>query len=145
MEKCIKISRIIITLIVFIALNAWFIFENDPHWIASLIISTLVFFISFPSSIICKFLIKKGDKILGKILKVLYYTFTLPLIFIFLICVVSLLCAFVIEFFLSNSFFTLGFAVLVAFIGIAVFTCVLVPYFQTIIILILRYFSNLKE
>lgn len=91
MEKYIRISRVIITLIVFIVLNAWFLFENDPHWIIALIISSVVFFINFPSSKICKFIINKGDKITNKILKAVYYM--LPVIFLLLLLIAGLLCA----------------------------------------------------
>jgi len=143
MKKCVQISRIIITLMVFIILNIWFIIENDPQWLVSIIISTIVFFISYPSSKICKFLINKGDKIERKILKVLYYAFILPIIFFLLICTVALLCALVVEFFVPENLLNLGTAVLIAFTGIGIFTCVLVPYFQTLIILIIRYLLNL--
>lgn len=142
MEKYIRISRVIITLMVFIVLNAWFLFENDPHWIIALIISIVVFFINFPSSKICKFIINKGDKITNKILKVFYYVFALPVIFLLLLLIVGLLCACVVAIFINSL--DLGTAILIAFIGIGILTCVLVPYFQTLIILILRCFLKFR-
>ena len=146
MEKHIKISRIIITLIAFILLNIWFLYENDPQWIISTIISIIVFFISSPSSKICKFIINEGDKIENKILKILFFAFALPIIFFLLLCMVALLCAFIVEFFVPANSLNLGLAVLIAFTGIGIFTCVLVPYFQTLIILTLRKFlkTNIK-
>lgn len=142
MEKYIRISRIIITLMVFIVLNAWFLFENDPHWIIALIISSIVFFINFPSSKICKFIINKGDKITNKILKALYYVFALPIIFLLLLLIVGLLCACVVAILEHINSLNLGTAILIAFTGIGLFTCILVPYFQTLIILILRCFKK---
>ena len=68
-RKCIKLSRIFVALTVFIILNAWFLLENDPQWIFSIIISAIVFFLSLPSSTVCKFLINKGDKINNKLIK----------------------------------------------------------------------------
>ena len=134
MEKYIRISRVIITLMVFIVLNAWFLFENDPHWIIALIISSVVFFINFPSSKICKFIINKGDKITNKILKALYYVFTLPVIFLLVLLIAGLLCACVVAILEHINSLDLGTAILIAFTGIGIFTCVLVPYFQTLIV-----------
>ena len=62
-----RLSRIIITILVFIVLNIWFLYENDPQWFFSIIISGIVFLISFPSTKLCNFLIK------NKILNVLFY------------------------------------------------------------------------
>lgn len=145
MEKCIKLSRTFVTLTVFIILNAWFLFENDPQWIFSIIVSAVVFSISIPTSKVCKFLINKGDKIKNKILRILFYALVLPIIFIILIFIVMLLCALVVEVFFPTDSISLGTAVLIAFTGVGILTCVLVPYYQTIIILILRYFFSLKD
>ncbi len=140
LEKYRKISRIIITLLVFIVLNSWFLYDNDPQWILSIIISGVVFFINSPSSKICIFLINKGDKIERKILKVLYYILALPIAFLVLLFIVGLFCALIVALLEWTGSLNLGLAVLIAFTGIGVFTCVLVPYFQTLIILILRHF-----
>lgn len=145
MKKCINLSRIFVALTVFIILNAWFLFENDPQWIFSIIVSAVVFFLSFPSSKVCKFLINNGDKIKNKILRILFYTLVLPIIFIIFIFIVMLLCALVVELFFPTDSISLGTAVLIAFAGIGILTCVMVPYYQTIIILILRYFFSLKN
>ena len=102
-KKYIQISKIIITVIVFIVLNIWFLFENDPQWILALIISVVVFIINYPSSRICILIIKKGDKITGKILKVLYYLFVLPIIFSLVVIIIGLLCTLIISFFISIS------------------------------------------
>lgn len=144
-KKCVKPSRIFVTLTVFIILNTWFLLENDPQWIFSIIVSTIVFFLSLPSSKVCKFLINKGDKIKNKILRFLFYSLLLPIIFVIFILIVMLLCALIVELFFSTDSISLGTAVLIAFTGVGILTCTLVPYFQTIIILILRYFFSLKS
>ncbi len=141
MEKYIRISRVIISLMVYIVLNAWFLFENDPHWIIALIISSVVFFINFPSSKICKIFIKKGDKIESKLLKTLYYIFALPVIFILLLLIALFLLTFIFE----DMDLSLGTGILIVFTGICLFTCILVPYFQTLIILVLRHFMRNSE
>jgi len=145
MKKCIKLSRTFVALTVFIILNTWFLFENDPQWIFSIIVSAVVFLFSFPSSKVCKILINNGDKIKNKILRILFYLLVLPIIFIIFILIVMLLCALVVELFFSTDSISLGTAALIAFTGIGILTCVLVPYYQTIIILILRYFLKFKK
>lgn len=138
MNKCIKISRLIIFLLVFLVLNSWFIFENDPQWIATSIISLICFLISFPSSKLSIFIIKKGDKIKNNIYRFLYYAFLLPIIFFLIVLVTALLCSIIVEYVIPDGIMTLGVAVLIAFSAIVLFTCILVPYFQTLIVLILR-------
>lgn len=145
MKKCIKLSRVFVSLTVFIILNAWFLFENDPQWIFSIIVSAVVFFISFPSSNICNFLITKGDKIKKKILRIGFYGIILPIISIIFVFIVMLFCALIVEFFFSSNSISLGTAVLIAFTGVGILTCVMVPYYQTIIILMLRYFLSKKD
>ncbi len=140
LNKYIKISRIIITFFVFIFLNVWLLYENNPNFIFSIIISVLTFVVSFPSSKICKILIDKGDKIESKILKVLYYVFALPIAFILFLLIVRIFLAFTVG---SSS--SLGVLILFAYIGIVIFVCALVPYFQTLIILILRKFLKVKD
>ena len=145
MNKCIKLSRIIVALLVFTLLSAWFLFENDPQWVFSIIVSLVVYFVSSPASKICKFIIKKGDKIKNKTLRVLFYLLLLPIIFIIFVFIVMLLCAVVVELFFSTDSISLGTAILIAFTGVGILTCTLVPYYQTIIILILRYFLGSKK
>lgn len=143
MEKYIRISRIVITILVFIILNIWFIFENDLHWLIAFIISMVVFFINFPSSKICIFFINKGDAIKGKILKLLYYAFALPIVSFLFLIILGLLYIFIVDILIDSI--NLGEAVLIAFAGLGSFICILVPYFQTLIILILRSFLKLGD
>ena len=110
----------------------------------SIIISVVVLGISFPSSKICKFLINKGDKIESKILKVLYYIFALPIAFILILFIVlfivGIFYGFVLTLFENTVSISFWLNISIPIIGIGIFTCVLAPYFQTLIIVILRYF-----
>ena len=56
-----------------------------------------------------------------------------------------LLCALVVELFFPTDSISLRTAVLIAFTGVGILTCTLVPYYQTIIILVIRYFLSLKN
>jgi hypothetical protein len=136
-DKYLKISRLIVTLLAFIILNAWFLWENDPQWILSIIISCAVFIVSFPSSKICLTLINKGDNIKNTFYKVAYYGLALPIIFFVTIILVAILCSVLVSL-IPEETLTLGLALLIAFAGIGIFTCILVPYFQTLIILLLK-------
>lgn len=136
-DKYLRISRLIVTLLAFIILNAWFLWENDPQWILSLIISCAVFIVSFPSSKICLSLINKGDNIKNIFYKVAYYGLALPIIFFVTIILVAILYSVLVSL-IPEETLTLGLAVLIACAGIGIFTCILVPYFQTLIILLLK-------
>ena len=142
MNKYVRISRIIITLLVLIVLNSWFLYENDPQWILSIIISGVVFFINSPSSKICKLLINKGDKIANKILRILYYILALPVAFLALLFILGLFYTLIVALFELTGSLDLGWAVMIALTGLGVFICVLVLYFQTLIILVLRCFGK---
>ena len=138
MNKCIKQSRLIILVLIFIVLNSWFIYENDPQWIVTSIISLICFLISFPSSKLSKLMIKKGDKIKNKIYNFLYYAFLLPIIFLLVLLATIIILSLIFEYVIPVEALSLGVALIIAFSGIGLFTCILVPYFQTLIILILR-------
>ncbi len=137
-----RLSRIIITILVFIVLNIWFLYENDPQWFFSIILSGIVFLISFPSTKLCNFLIKKGEKIKNKILNVLFYIIALPLVFFIFFLIVALFLALLVTWAEQSDLINLGWALLIAYTGIGIFICILVPYFQTLIILILKTFSK---
>lgn len=145
MNKCIKLSRVIIALLVFTLSSAWFLFENDPQWVFSIIVSLVVYFVSSPASKTCKFIIKKGDKIKNKTLRVLFYLLLLPIVFVVLLFLVLLIYVLVGKIFFSSDSIQLSTAVFAAFIGIGILICIMVPYFQTIIILLLRYFLGSKK
>lgn len=138
MNKCIRQSRLIILVLIFIVLNSWFIYENDPQWIVTSIISLICFLISFPSSKLSKLMIKKGDKIKNKIYNFLYYAFLLPIIFLLVLLATIIILSLIFEYVIPVEALSLGAALIIAFSGIGLFTCILVPYFQTLIILILR-------
>ena len=144
LDKYKIISKYIITILVFIVLNTIFLIENDPQWIISIIISIVVFIIDPLSFKICKFIINKGDKINNKLLNVLYYLLALPIIFIICLYIIALILALIVYLIELIVSLNLGWAILIAFFGIGIFTCILIPYFQTIIILILRFFNGSK-
>ncbi len=144
MEKFYNMSRIILTVITVIVFKIMFINEHESWNIIPYIFGVIVFGLSFPSSIISKKLIYIANKIENKMLKVLYYILGLPLI-----CVIIFagICFIIISVYnnaptsnemgaaLSQALVFLFF-VTVAFVGI------ILPYVQTVIVLILKCFMK---
>ncbi len=89
--KYIKISRVIVTLLVFILLNIWFILDRDPHVLLATLVSLVVFLSNSLSIKVCKVLIDKGEKIENKIIRILYYIFALPILALVILFVVALI------------------------------------------------------
>ena len=144
MEKFYNMSRIILTVITVIVFKIMFINEHESWNIIPYIFGAIVFGLSFPSSVISKKLIDVANKIENKLLKVLYYILGLPLI-----CVIIFagICFIIISVYnnaptsnemgaaLSQALVFLFF-VTVAFVGI------ILPYVQTVIVLILKCFMK---
>ena len=145
LDKYLKMSRIIVIILVFIVLNVCFLYENDPHWILSIITSIIVFFISCSCSKICKFLINKGNKIKSSIIKLSYYVIALPIIFLFFLFMGGLFYTLVVAFLDYKNLLNLDLAFWLLFVGIIILVCFLVLYVQTLIILILRYFLKFYD
>lgn len=142
MKKIYKISRIIVTIITFIIFNIMFINDMDMEWIILSLIFTLVAFgASFPGSVISKKIIDKGNSIQNYTLKVLFYMIGLPII-IFLLFLVILFVVGVFIAFLTpiNEYVSLENGVLGIFIVTIGTICVIVPYVQSLIVLILKKF-----
>lgn len=79
-EKAYKISRYVLPVISFIVLCIMFINE-DSSWITvALILSVIVFGLSFPSTWMSKKIYNMGNKFNNKIFKVSYYLLILPII-----------------------------------------------------------------
>lgn len=142
MEKSYKISRIILAVMAFIIFNIMFINEDVSWKILSPIFAIIVFGVSYPSSVISRLLINIGNKLESKLLKILYYVIALPILVFMLILGIYTIFIFIIntiptpnEFGAALSQALLGlFCVAVGAIG------VIVPYIQTLIVLVLKQF-----
>ena len=141
-EKLYKISRIILAIMTFIIFNIMFINEDVSWKFLPIIFALIAFGVSFPSSIISKKIMNVGNKIESKILKVLFYIIILPIVIFILFLAIYTFVIFIFESIPTPSEFgaALGQALLALFIVAIGTICVIVPYIQTLIVLILKQF-----
>lgn len=145
MAKSYNISRVILAVMTFLIFRFMFIHEDESWNTVSFIFGIIVFFISFPSTLISRLIIKLGDKLGYKPLKFLYYFIALPItVFILFLGIYYAI------FFIADSIPTpnefgaaLSQALWTLFFMAVGTICVVVPYIQTLIVLILKRF--LKE
>ncbi len=138
MEKSYKISRLILALIAFIIFKIVFINE-DVSWMIPLIFAIIVFVLSFPSSVVSKLIINIGNKLKSKLLKILFYIFLLPIQFLLFLMIYGFIATFFESIPTPND---MGAALSIAFFCLFLVTigtiCVILPYIQTLIVLILK-------
>ncbi|MGM9877901.1 MAG: hypothetical protein ACI33S_04545 [Bacilli bacterium] len=141
-NKLYNISRIIIPILTFIIFNIMLINEDESWNILPPIFALITFGISFPSSIISKKIISIGDKIKNKIIKVLFYIVVLPIVIFILFLLIYSFVLFIYYFIPNPSDFAsaLGQALLALFFVAVGTICIIVPYVQTLIVIILKQF-----
>lgn len=134
MEKSYKISRVILAVMTFIIFNIIIINEDESWSIIPFIFAPIVFGLTFPSSVISRKLINIGNKLKSKLIKILYYVIALPIVsFLFFLGIYRFM------YFISQPG-TLGQALIILFWIAVGAICVVLPYIQTLIVLILNYF-----
>lgn len=140
MEKSYKISRIILVVMAFIIFNIMFINEDVSWKILPPIFAIIVFGVSYPSSVISRLLINIGNKLESKLLKILYYVIALPILVFMLI--LGIYTIFIINTIPTPNEFgaALGQALLGLFCVAVGAIGVIVPYIQTLIVLVLKQF-----
>lgn len=136
LKKEYKISRFIIFILTFVIFNIMFINEDNSWLGASFILALIAFGLSFPSTSVSRKFIQFANKIDSEVLRVLYYVF-LP---INLLIIAFLVAAFVVTFMAHLFSGDLGLAILLLFLGLTIIMAVILPYIQTIIVLILHKF-----
>lgn len=145
MEKSYKISRITIAVITFILFSSIIngSFTVNPSIfgaIISLIFAAIAFGLSFPSTLISRKLINIGNKLESKILRVLYYVIVLPVIAFFIFYGMYAIVLIISDLIPNPNEMgaALGKAIILLF-WIAVGTIgIVLPYIQTLIVLILN-------
>ena len=140
MGKIYNISRIILTVLTVIIFKIIFINEDESWRIVPYILAAIVFGFSFPSSAISKKFIRIENRIESKILKVLYYILVLPLISIIIFAGICFMLSRIYDNSPSSSEMgeALSQALLFLFLVTVVFLGTILPYVQTIIVLILK-------
>ena len=148
MEKSYKISRKIIAVITFILFGYISVNEfGGSWWIVPIIFTAIAFGFSFPSTLISKKLINIGNKLESKILRILYYIILLPAIAFLVFYGVYAIGLFIADFTPTPN--EMGTALSKAFVILfwitAVTICIVLPYIQTLIVLILNRFVVKSE
>ena len=140
MKKSYKLSRIILAILAFLIFNIMFINEDITWKSLSFIFSLITFIMSFPSSIISKKIINLGNNIKNNMIKILFYIIVLPIIIFILSILIYLFNILIFDIFpISNDFSTeLGQGLLILFLITVEIICIIVPYIQTLIVLILK-------
>ncbi|MDD6403555.1 MAG: hypothetical protein PUG33_05455 [Mollicutes bacterium] len=142
MKKSYRISRIILAVITVVIFNIMFINEDESWRIIPFIFAAIVFGLSYPSSVISRKLINIGNKIESKLLKILYYVIALPIIafLIFYGIFIIWLSIFASVPTPNEMGAALGQGFMFLFLLAVVFIGIILPYVQTIIVLILNQF-----
>ncbi len=140
MKKSYKLSHIILAILAFLIFNIMFINEDISWKFISFIFSLITFIMSFPSSIISKKIINLGNNIKNNMIKTLFYIIVLPIIIFILSILIYLFNMLVLDIIpTSNDFATeLGQGLLILFLITVEIICIIVPYIQTLIVLILK-------
>ncbi len=141
-NKWYMISRIIITILTFLIFSIMLINEDSSFSIVPIIFSIIVFCISFPSTMLSKKMIDIGNKIDNKTLKIMYYVIVLPILIFIIFIAIYLIINNIIDTIPNPNEIgaSLGQALLTLFVIAVVTTYIVVPYIQTIIVLILANF-----
>ena len=141
-NKLYKTSRLILTIMALIIFNIMFINEDIEWKILSIVFALITFGVSFPSTIISKKIINIENKIESKILKILYYIIVLPIVIYIFLMIIALFIGFIYLNIPTPSEFSaqLGQALLGLFFITVGAIFIVVPYIQTLIVLILRKF-----
>ena len=141
-EKLYMISGIILAIMAFIIFNIIIINEDKSWKILPPIFALIAFGISFPSSIVSEKLMNFGDKIANKLVKILFYIIAMPVCIFVLFLAMYTIITFIVDALPTPNELgaALGQGLLILFF-IAIGTIgILVPYIQTLIVLILKQF-----
>ena len=140
MKNSYTISRIVISVLAgIISLIVW---HNEHITLmlgATVLITVVALVMSFLATPVSKQMIGIGDRIMNKYLRVFYYFMLLP----FILVVVYLLWILIYNFFegmerSAEMGEALGKALLAVFLGVVVLIVFIVPYVQSLIVLLLR-------
>ncbi|MCH5270341.1 MAG: hypothetical protein J1E83_06280 [Lachnospiraceae bacterium] len=112
---------------------------KNSYTISRIVICVLAWVMSFLATPVSKQMIGIGDRIMNKYLRVFYYFMLLP----FILVVVYLLWILIYYFFdhmeqSGEMGEALGKALIAVFLGMVVFMMCIVPYIQSLIVLLLR-------
>lgn len=143
-EKAYKSSRYVMPIISFIILCIMFINE-DSSWITvALILSIIVFGLSFPSTWMSKKIYKFGNELESTFARVSYYLLFLPILEFILFYLSYVLILFLGDKFIiteNNDLATaLSQAFTVLFFVFVATICIILPHIQAMVVIVIKHF-----
>ena len=139
-KKAYAISRIIIPIITLLVFLILFINEDASFMKLALIFVSISFLASFPSTIVSTKILKIGNKIKNKILKILYYLLLLPMLAIALSIITYIIIIHIYDLLPKAKDFSTNLGRAIAAISVSIIGAILilVPYVQSILVLIIK-------
>ena len=148
-EKAYKISRCVLPIISFVILCIMFINEDSSWVTAALILSAIVFGLSFPSTWMSKKIYKFGSELESTFAKVSYYLLFLPILEFILFYLSYLLILFLGDKFIitkNNDLATaLSQAFTVLFFVFVATVCIILPHIQAMVVIVIKRFLKEKN
>lgn len=148
-EKAYKISRCVLPIISFVILCIMFINEDSSWVTVALILSAIVFGLSFPSTWISKKIYKFGSELESTFAKVSYYLLFLPILEFILFYLSYLLILFLGDKFIitkNNDLATaLSQAFTVLFFVFVATVCIILPHIQAMVVIVIKRFLKEKN
>lgn len=148
-EKAYKISRCVLPIISFVILCIMFINEDSSWVTVALILSAIVFGLSFPSTWISKKIYKFGSELESTFAKVSYYLLFLPILEFILFYLSYVLILFLGDKFIitkNNVLATaLSQAFTVLFFVFVATVCIILPHIQAMVVIVIKRFLKEKN
>ena len=147
--KAYKISRCVLPIISFVILCIMFINEDSSWVTVALILSVIVFGLSFPSTWMSKKIYKFGSELESTFAKISYYLLFLPILEFILFYLSYLLILFLGDKFMitkNNDLATaLSQAFTVLFFVFVATVCIILAHIQTMVVIVIKRFLKEKN
>ena len=148
-EKAYKISGCVLPIISFVILCIMFINEDSSWVTVALILSVIVFGLSFPSTWMSKKIYKFGSELKSTFAKVSYYLLFLPILEFILFYLSYVLILFLGDKFIitkNNDLATaLSQAFTVLFFVFVATVCIILPHIQAMVVIVIKRFLKEKN
>lgn len=142
--KAYKLSKYVLPIISFIILCIMFVNEDSSWIIAALILSIIVFGLSFPSTWMSKKIYKFGNELDSTFAKVSYYLLLLPIVEFILFYLSYFIILFLCDKFIlteNNDLATaLSQAFTVLFFVFVATVCIILPHIQAMVVIMIKRF-----
>ena len=139
LDKCDQVSRIILAIVTFIVFKIMFVNEDESWNVVAIVFAIIAYVISIPSIKMSKFFLKL---VMDLIIYFKKYCIALPIISAFIVLGIYLVLVSISDFLPSSNDLSsaLSQALSILFLIGVGSLCIIVPYIQTLIVLVIRNF-----